>query len=132
MENVVNSLLQRIHLSGKIFDWNEEQMAIVKEGIECYKTYRHEIPLSIPFYPLGLAKQTDPFFCSAFYTPTCVRMAVWRMDGEDKDIFIPVKTDHKNTRVIFPKKNNATVVRGESGIRVTLEDNNSAIILEIY
>lgn len=130
--NMVNSLLQRIHLSGKIFDWNEEQMAIVKEGIEVYKTYRHEIPLSVPFFPLGIAKQTDPFFCSAFYTPTCIRMAVWRMGGEDSTVFIPVDTEYENVRIIFPKKNKATVTRVNGGISVTLEDNNSAIILEIY
>lgn len=129
--NMVNALLQRIHLSGKIFDWSDWQMAIVKEGIECYKTYRHEIPLSIPFYPLGLAKQTDPFFCSAFRTPTCVRMAVWRMDGECDTVFIPVDTEYQNVRVIFPKKNKATVARVDGGISVTLEDKRSAIIVEI-
>ena len=130
--NMVNALLQRIHLSGKIFDWSDWQMAIVQEGIECYKTYRHEIPESIPFYPLGLAKQTDPFFCSAFYTPSCVRMAVWRMDGDSDTVFIPVKTDHSNTRIIYPKKNKAAVTRVDGGVSVTLEDKRSAIILEIY
>ena len=129
--NMVNALLQRIHLSGKIFDWNEDQMAIVKEGIDCYKTYRHEIPLSVPFYPLGIAKQTDPFFCSAFKTPTCVRMAVWRMDSEDDTVFTPVDTEYKNVRVIFPKKNKATVTRVCGGVNVTLKDKRSAIILEI-
>ena len=129
--NMVNALLQRIHLSGKIFDWNEDQMAIVKEGIDCYKTYRHEIPLSVPFYPLGIAKQTDPFFCSAFKTPTCVRMAVWRMDSEDDTVFIPVDTEYKNVRVIFPKKNKATVTRVCGGVNITLKDKRSAIILEI-
>ena len=130
--NMVNSLLQRIHLSGKIFDWSDWQMAIVQEAIECYKSYRHEIPLSIPFYPLGLAKQTDPFFCSAYYTPSCVRMAVWRMDGEDDTVFIPVATEYQNTRIIYPKKNKATVTRVDGGVKVTLNDKRSAIILEIY
>ena len=44
------------------------------------------------------------------------------MDGEDDAVFIPVETEYKNVRVIFPKKNKATVTRVDGGVNVTLED----------
>jgi alpha-galactosidase len=100
--NMVNALLQRIHLSGKIFDWSDWQMDIVKEGIECYKTYRHEIPESIPFYPTGIPHASDKFFCSAYKTPSCIRLGAWRMDSESDTFFIPLDTEYANARVRYP------------------------------
>ena len=130
--NMVNSLLQRIHLSGQIHGWNEEQMAEVIKAIECYKTYRHEIPHSIPFYPLGIPGVMDKFFCSAYKTPSCIRMGVWRMDSENDTLFIPLDTEKQNVCVRYPIDNGARVERVEGGINVTLPEQITAVIVEVY
>ncbi len=46
--NMINALLQRIHLSGKITELSEEAFALVKEGVDVYKTYRDLIPKAFP------------------------------------------------------------------------------------
>ena len=130
--NMVNSLLQRIHLSGQIHGWNEEQMGEVIKAIECYKTYRHEIPKSIPFYPLGIPSVQDTFFCSAYKTPTCIRLGVWRMESENDTLFIPLNTEYQNVRVRYPLDNGAVVQRVEGGINVTLPEQITAVIVEVF
>ena len=130
--NMVNSLLQRIHLSGQIHGWNEEQMAEVIKAIECYKTYRHEIPKSIPFYPLGIPSVQDTFFCSAYKTPTCIRLGVWRMESENDTLFIPLDTECQNVRIRYPLDNGAVVQRVEGGINVTLPEQITAVIVEVF
>ena len=130
--NMVNALLQRIHLSGQIFGWNEEQMSYVKEAIEVYKSYRHEIPESIPFYPLGIPHASDKVFCSAYKTPSCIRLGVWRMDSESDTVFIPLETEKQNVRERYPVDNGAKIERAPGGINVTLPEKFTAVIVEVY
>ncbi len=130
--NMVNALLQRIHLSGQIFAWNEEQMAMVSDALECYKTYRHEIPESIPFYPLGIPHVSNKIFCSAYKTPTCIRMGVWRMDSENETVFIPLDTEYKDVRVRYPRSNGARIERVRGGVEVTLPEQFTAAIVEVF
>lgn len=130
--NMVNSLLQRIHLSGKIFDWNHEQMSLVKEAIAYYKTYRHDMPLAIPFYPLGIPEFSDKLFCSAYKYPSCLRLGVWRTDSGAESICIPLDTEYKNARIAYPSECAAKVKRTPDGIQVTLPEQFSAVIIEVY
>ena len=130
--NMVNSLLQRIHLSGQIHGWNEEQMGEVIKAIECYKTYRHEIPHSIPFYPLGIPDVRDNFFCSAYKTPSCIRLGVWRMDSEPDTLFIPLDTEKQDVKIRYPIDNGASVTRVDGGINVTLPEQFTAVIVEVF
>lgn len=129
--NMVNAMLGRIHLSGKIFDWSEEQMALVKEAVSVYKSYRHEIPLSIPFYPLGIPAPEDEVFCAAHRTPTCTRLAVWRMESPSESFFVPIDTDMTSAKIIYPSCGTASVSICDGGITVSLPERNSALLIEI-
>lgn len=128
--NMVNGLLGRIHLSGQIFDWSDEQKEAVKEGIRVYKEIRADIPNSVPFYPLGIPCYDDGIFCSAYRTPSSVRISVWRHSGEDS-LFIPVDTPYKNVRILYPSSTDASVERVEGGVKVVLPTENTAVIAEI-
>ncbi|MBR2354437.1 MAG: alpha-galactosidase [Clostridia bacterium] len=129
--NMVNSMLQRIHLSGKIWDQTESGMELIKEGVACYKTYRHEIPTSIPFYPLGLPTYGADFMCLAFKCDSGVRMAVWRMNTEKKTVIIPVASEKGVAKVIYPKKNECVLSATKDTLTVTLKNPNSAVLIEL-
>ena len=129
--NMINAMLCRIHLSGKIFAWNEEQMALVKEALSIYKSYRHEIPQAVPFYPLGLPTSSDELFCAAYRYPSCIRLAVWRLDSEKSDIFIPIETHFDSVKIVYPSTGTASVTIAESGINLSLPQKNSAVLIEI-
>jgi alpha-galactosidase len=51
---VVNSLLGRIHLSGRLDIMKQQQLDIITEGMDVYKQIRGDIPDALPFWPLGL------------------------------------------------------------------------------
>ena len=130
--NMVNAMLQRIHLSGQIFKWNDEQLGMVRDAIECYKSYRHEILDSVPFYPLGIPHVSDRLFCSAYKTPSCIRLGVWRMDSEPDTLFIPLDTDKQDVKIRYPIDNGASVTRVDGGINVTLPEQFTAVIVEVF
>ena len=130
--NMVNTILQRIHLSGEIWAWTPEVMATVKEAVALYKSYRAEIPASIPFYPLGIPKYTDHWLVSAYRYPNCVRVAVWRLDSEAATLEIPLQESFQSVQVIYPSTSRCETELGEGAIRVTMPRTNTAVILELH
>ena len=80
--NMVNALLGRIHQSGHLAEIEPERFALVQEGISYYKTIRQELKNAVPYWPLGLAKVTDPWAALAMRTPKKSYLAVWRRGGE--------------------------------------------------
>ena len=130
--NMVNSMLLRIHLSGQIFAWSEEQMLLVKEGISCYKSIRKDIDRSVPFYPLGIPTYTDKWLCAAYHCPTSVRLALWRTDkAEEEVIFIPLEEDYQNANILYPSVCDAKIKRAANGIEVSMPSRPSAVIIEL-
>ena len=129
--NMVNTMLQRIHLSGHLWGQTESGSALIREALECYKSYRDEIPEAIPFYPIGRPTFRDDFAVLAFKYKSAVRLAVWRFESESESIYIPLDADSTNARVIYPKQNACTVKSESGGINVRLKNKNSAVIIEI-
>jgi hypothetical protein len=59
-------------------------------------------------------------------------MGVWRMDSENDTLFIPLDTDKQNVRVRYPVDNGATIERVDGGINVTLPEQFTAVIVEVF
>ena len=129
--NMVNSILKRIHLSGEIQAWSEEQEKIVKEALDLYKEIRKDIPKSIPFYPLGMPEYSSKWKCEAYKTDSKIRMAVWRLDDENNTIKIPLDNQVKSAKIIYPSANNGEVTATENGVTVTLDRQNTAALIEV-
>lgn len=62
--NMVNALLLRIHQSGHLVNLTGTRLELVREGIRVYKKIRGQIRKGIPFWPLGLAKNTDEWLAA--------------------------------------------------------------------
>lgn len=92
--NMVNAMLCRIHQSGHLAEISPERFALVQEGIACYKKIRRDIPESMPFWPLGLARTIDPWVCLAIRVKDRAWLAVWRRSGktgQEDRLQIPLK-----------------------------------------
>ena len=129
--NMVNALLQRIHLSGGIMEWSDEQRALVKEAVALYKTIRADIPTAIPFYPLGIPKYTDQWLVSAYRCTDCVRMAVWRMDTDEEAVRIPLPKAQGRVRVLYPSAFDCSATYADGGVKVTLPRRFTAVVIEV-
>lgn len=112
--NMVNAMMLRIHQSGHLAEISPEGYALVKEGIDCYKSMREDIRRAVPFWPLGLAKAEDRWLCLGLWNEERQRgyLALWKRDaeGEEKEIplfpdsfFADIKRDVQISQ-IYPKE----------------------------
>jgi len=87
---VVNSLLGRVHLSGRLDLLSPAQLELVYEGMRVYKTISGAIATAVPFWPLGLPKWHDEWLAvglraanpSAESSGLCY-LAAWRRGGSE-------------------------------------------------
>ena len=127
--NMINALLQRIHLAGSILTLSDDQRLLVREAIALYKSYRHEIPQAIPIYPCGLPGYETGIFASGYRYPSCSRIAVWRMDTEEDTIRIPITS--REVKILYPLSSAAVVTRGADSVTVKLPERRTAVLLEV-
>lgn len=101
--NMVNTMLLRILQSGRITEISDECLDLIKEGIDCYKNIRKDIPTSLPFWPLGLPTIYDDFIAYGLENENCKYVAVWKLDTDISEISIPLE-NITNAECIYPKQ----------------------------
>ena len=80
--NMVNCLLNRIHQSGHLGELSPERFALVKEGLDLYKTIRGDIRQGVPYWPMGFADNEDRWLAGGLRCGDTVYLAVWRRGGD--------------------------------------------------
>ena len=128
--NMINAMLTRIHLSGDILNLSQKQFADVKQGVECYKKLRTQIPEFIPFYPMGLNSYNDDWVCVGYKSTTEKYLALWRRDTEDDTVLIPLD-NVAGAKVIYPIESNGRFCITETGLEVFLPNRYSAVLLQL-
>jgi alpha-galactosidase len=89
--NMVNALLLRIHQSGRIDQLEPESLALMHEGIACYKRIRGDIAEGVPFWPLGLPSFSSPWLSLGLRCAGGAYVAVWRLDAPHGECMLPVR-----------------------------------------
>jgi alpha-galactosidase len=133
---MVNTLLGRVHLSGRIDLLSKSQLQLVKDGMDVYKQIRQDIKSSVPFWPLGLSKWHDEWLALGLKAKDCLYLAVWRRGGK---LSCPMALRHitKNTQVTikllypatFEAKTSWDARKGE--LEVTLPESVCARLFKI-
>jgi alpha-galactosidase len=129
--NMINAMMQRIHLSGKLTEQTKEGFDLICEGVACYKTFREELRAAIPFYPLGLPDYHGAWLCLAYRCEKRMLMAVWRQNAAEETVRIPMKECFSDTRILYPSDTDAAVRKEDGAIGVTLPRQYTAVLLEI-
>jgi alpha-galactosidase len=88
--NMVNAMLLRIHQSGHLAELSPERKELVKEALDYYKVIRQDIGNGLPFWPIGLSSFSDGWVSLGIRTEQKTYVAVWRRQGEDKNIILPI------------------------------------------
>ncbi|EXM40524.1 alpha-galactosidase [Ruminococcus albus SY3] len=104
--NMVNAMLSRVHLSGHLDRLDSEIQAIVKEGIEVYRSIRRDIAKAVPFYPLGVSEFSDTWSALGLRCDGRIYLAVWQRDGSE-NCSIPIDNGLNDVKVrcIYPSYN---------------------------
>lgn len=126
--NMVNAMLQRMHLSGDITHLSPKHLAEVKEGIDVYKSYRDKIPTFEPIYPLGINSYDAGWLCTGYKASDDEKyIAIWRLNSTQDTLFVPL--DKKPT-LLYPSNSKCTITEKENGAEIKLPDTYSAILIK--
>ena len=128
--NMINAMLQRIHLSGKMTQLSPEALDTVREGVALYKTYRSSLSTALPYWPLGLPHQGKAFEALEMVCTDRTLLAVWRLDAEADAVTVPLDVTG-TARVLYPSHTDAALACEQGGVRVTLPRKNMAVLIEI-
>jgi alpha-galactosidase len=100
---VVNTLLGRVHISGRLDLLNEKQLGLVSQGMRVYKSIRKDIKDSVPFWPLGLPDWHDDWLCLGLKTKSGAYIGVWRRGGETScSLPIASSVTEGSVEVLYP------------------------------
>jgi alpha-galactosidase len=81
---LVNAMLGRVHLSGRIDRMDAEQLADVRTALATYKGIRASIARSVPRWPLGLPGWYDDWTALALVDGDHTLLSVWRRGGAER------------------------------------------------
>ncbi len=57
--NMVNGILLRPYISGRVWNMSESSMSLLREGIETYKSIRDDVKNMVPVFPLGFGRVNE-------------------------------------------------------------------------
>lgn len=100
---LVNGMLGRLYLSGRLDQMSDEQRAVVVEATSVYKGFRDELAGSTPFWPLGLPGWFDDTITLGLHAAKGDLIAVWQR-GPVQDLALPLELDDRDSAVetLFP------------------------------
>lgn len=134
--NMVNALLLRIHQSGRVHEISDDRLELIREGLSLYKTIRSNLSEGLPFWPLGLPRIGDGWAAFGLECPKASYLAVWRFDGEEKTIQLPLelKTPIRAVECLYPKSPRGVALEWKAKshqLTVTLPQKWSARLLRL-
>lgn len=111
--NCVSATLSRIHQSGNTSQLPQHLKDIIREQYAYYKSFRQQLPQALPFWPLGLAGEGDSWICLGLEFPDCLRLALWRLGGEESRVLplLKYRGQPLEPRFGFPKEDNVCSLR---------------------
>ncbi|KAJ5382984.1 Aldolase-type TIM barrel [Penicillium concentricum] len=105
---VVNSLLGRVYLSGRLDKLSPHQLELMVEGMNVYKLIRSHLNSAHPIWPLGLPQWHDDWLSLGLVTKNNgIYLAVWRRGGvTEKDLPVKLLEGEATTtaRVLYPTR----------------------------
>ena len=107
--NMINAMFLRPVVSGETHLLSAEQFAVLKNGVDLYKSIRSEIPELVPFYPLGVSRFGDEWMACGFRGERADYICVKRLCGADS-VKIPLDCgQYTHIEPIYPAENGCTV-----------------------
>ena len=132
--NMVNAMLLRVHQSGHLGEISKDRLALVKEGIDVYKSIRDDIKTGYPVFPLGLTNLGDPYSAFGIDAGDKLYLAVWRVNSDESEKFIPLRLKDRvidKAETIYPSYREGTIEIADGGVKTTIDKNVSAALYKI-
>ena len=88
--NMVSALSWRIYLSGQMQIMNGVRLALIKEAVALYKSYRENISRADPVWPLGLVSLNSEWGAFGLRWNNEILLSVWRFESDNEHCSIPL------------------------------------------
>lgn len=103
---VVNTLLGRVCLSGRLDELSPHQFELVHEGMRVYQKICPHLKRAYPIWPLGFPRWHDDWICLGMLTESDgIYVAVWRRGGESW-VNLPIQSMQRpspvKAKLIYP------------------------------
>ena len=125
--NMVNGLLLRPYMSGKVWELGEGSLALMKEGVALYKQIRGDIRRGVPFWPLGFGSLHDPVLAYGLRAGNRVYLSVFTPGTDHAEI--PLSFDGKpvtDVKVIYPSGERCAYSFEQGVLRVDMPQKKAA------
>ena len=137
--NMTNALLQRVHQSGHMAEISPEVKAIVREGLDTYKTIRQDIKTALPFWPLGLpnGELLAGWASVGLKAGAKTYLAVWRLGNSPQTLQLPIAhlaSTKTVAKVLYPAHDTVCNLEWDSAsgsLAVMLPDEFTARVIVI-
>ncbi|MET7689048.1 glycoside hydrolase family 36 protein [Streptomyces sp. NPDC005483] len=96
---MTTALLGRVHLSGFLDRMDAAQSALVRSGVDVYKSIRSEISGALPLWPLGLPSWDDDWLAHGLRTDSATYLALWRRKPTSSGIEALESADSRAFRI---------------------------------
>lgn len=125
--NMINAMFLRPVVSGETHLLSAEQFAVLKNGVDLYKSIRSEIPELVPFYPLGVAHFGDEWMACGFRGERADYICVKRLCGADS-VEVPLDCGrYTHIEAIYPAEN-ACTVKADKHLYVSLPCRSGVVL----
>lgn len=101
--NMINSMLGIMCLSGHIEFCSDEDLRLIQEGIEIYKSYRQHITKAVPVYitdPLAIGQ--NGVMALGLETEIGTIAAIWKINSESECVNIKIPDKYSKAELIYP------------------------------
>ena len=128
--NMINSFLGRMHLASKLELMNEEQLGLIREGVEFYNTLSDIRHKALPYFPNGFTRFGEDIVSSGLRYESEIYLAVWNM-GNSKHAEIPFEMDIINAEAVYPKRKNVDFKAVSNKLSVDFHSEKSAVFFKV-
>lgn len=127
--NMVNSFLGRMHLASHLERLNDNQLDLIREGVDYYNSLTDMKKRALPYFPNGFTGFGAKNVCSGLRDDNKIYLAVWNL-GEAGQVGVNIP-DVKNVRIGYPRKSDAKVAWDQDAVMIDFPRDCMAIFLEI-
>ena len=127
--NMINSFLGRMHLASHLELLTEEQLKLVKEGVEYYKTLSEVKKKALPYFPNGFARFGEDSIVAGFQTDEKTYLSVYAL--RERKVEINLKTSTEKIRVAYPMGKKLKIELKKEKLTLRFDCVEDAVFLEI-
>lgn len=130
--NMVNGLLLRPYVSGMVWKLSPENLALMREGISCYKRIRADVKVMTPFWPDGLNHLGDKTLTYGLQGSEKAFLAVFAVESPEVTVDLAgLRRPIHGARVIYPVSADCGLSLGGTTLTVRLPAAPAARLIEL-